>query len=61
MKFRIDNALSPVFAKIPGEYGNDVIHVRDINMHKCGDEEIFEFSKKEDRIIVPGILISGPF
>ena len=52
MKFRIDNALSPVFAKKLGEYGHDVIHVRDINMHKCSDEEIFEFSKKEDRIIV---------
>jgi predicted nuclease of predicted toxin-antitoxin system len=52
MKFCIDNALSPVFAKKLREYGHDVIHVRDINMHKCSDEEIFEFSKKEDRVIV---------
>ena len=52
MKFCIDNALSPIFAKKLQEYGYDVIHVRDIDMHKCSDEEIFEFSKKEDRIIV---------
>jgi predicted nuclease of predicted toxin-antitoxin system len=51
-KFLIDNALSPIFSKQLKDYGHNVIHVREINMHKCSDEEIFDFAQKEERIIV---------
>jgi len=51
-KFLIDNALSPIFSKQLKNYGHNVIHVRDINMQKCSDEEIFYFAQKEERIIV---------
>ncbi len=52
MKFLIDNALSPIFAKIMREAAYDVLHVRDVNMHTCSDDDIFDFASKEGRIIV---------
>lgn len=52
LKFLIDNALSPIFSKQLQNYGHDVIHVRDINMQKCSDEEIFDFAQREGRIVV---------
>lgn len=52
LKFLIDNALSPIFSKQLKKYGYDVIHVRDIRMEKCCDDEIFDFAKKENRIVV---------
>jgi len=52
LKFLIDNALSPIFAKRLQTYGYDAIHVRDINMQTSSDEEIFEHAQKEKRIIV---------
>jgi len=33
-------------------HGYDVIHVRDLNMQKCSDEEIFDFALREERTIV---------
>jgi predicted nuclease of predicted toxin-antitoxin system len=52
LKFLIDNALSPIFSKQLQNHGHDAIHVRDIDMQTCSDEEIFDFAKKEERIIV---------
>ena len=52
LKFLIDNALSPIFSKQLRTYGYDAIHVRDIDMQTCSDEEIFERAQKEKRIIV---------
>jgi predicted nuclease of predicted toxin-antitoxin system len=52
LKFLIDNALSPIFSKQLRIDGYDAIHVRDINMQRCSDEEIFERAQKEKRIIV---------
>jgi predicted nuclease of predicted toxin-antitoxin system len=52
LKFLIDNALSPIFAKRLQTYGYDASHVRDINMQTSSDEEIFEHAQKEKRIIV---------
>ena len=52
MKFLIDNALSPIFSKQLHNLGHDAIHVRDMDMQTCSDEEIFDFAQKEERIIV---------
>jgi len=52
LKFIIDNALSPIFSNQLQTHGFDVIHVRDMNMQKCSDEEIFDFAQQEERIIV---------
>ena len=52
LKFLIDNALSPIFSKQLQNHGYDAIHVRDVDMQACADEEIFDFAQKEERIIV---------
>ena len=52
MKFLIDNALSPLFSKLLKSNGYDSIHVRDINMQTCSDEEIFDYAQIDNRIIV---------
>lgn len=52
MKFLIDNALSPVVAEGLCQAGHDAIHVRDYEMQKAEDEEIFDRAAVEDRIIV---------
>jgi predicted nuclease of predicted toxin-antitoxin system len=51
-KFLIDNALSPIFSKQLQSHGHDAIHVRDMDMQTCSDEEIFDFAQKQERIIV---------
>jgi len=52
LKFLIDNALSPIFSDHLQNHGHNVIHVRDVDMQTCSDEEIFNFAQKEERIIV---------
>jgi len=52
MKFLIDNALSPELAKLLEAATHDAVHVRDRNMEKASDEEIFETAASEGRIIV---------
>ena len=52
MKFLIDNALSPQFAKALRAAGHDAIHVRERNLQHAKDEEIFENATVEGRILV---------
>ena len=52
MKFLIDNALSPELAKLLEAATHDAIHVRDRNLEKASDEEIFETAASEGRIII---------
>jgi predicted nuclease of predicted toxin-antitoxin system len=52
LKFLIDNALLPIFSDHLQNHGHNVIHVRDVDMQTCSDEEIFNFAQKEERIIV---------
>ena len=52
MKFLIDNALSPHLAKLLEAATHDAVHVRDRNLEKASDEEIFEAAAAEGRIIV---------
>jgi predicted nuclease of predicted toxin-antitoxin system len=50
MKFLIDNALSPELAKLLEAATHDAVHVRDRNLEKANDEEIFEAAAAEGRI-----------
>jgi predicted nuclease of predicted toxin-antitoxin system len=52
VKFLIDNALSPVVAEGLCRAGHDAVHIRDYEMQKAEDEEIFLRAVVEDRIIV---------
>ena len=52
MRFLVDNALSPEVAEGLRRAGHDAAHVRDYQMQKAGDPEIFARAASEDRIIV---------
>ncbi|OAG27540.1 DUF5615 family PIN-like protein [Thermodesulfatator autotrophicus] len=49
MKFLVDNPLSKVFAQNLSEAGLDVVHVRDLDLHKAPDEKIFDLAKKREQ------------
>ena len=44
MKFLIDNALSPLLARLLESQGHDAIHVRDCGMHDAEDRKIFDYA-----------------
>ena len=52
MKFLIDNALSPSFARGLRDAGHDVIHVREIGLGDADDETIFDRADAEDRCVI---------
>jgi predicted nuclease of predicted toxin-antitoxin system len=52
MKFLIDNALSPMVADGLRKAGQDAVHVRDRDLQKAQDEEIFSLAENENRILV---------
>jgi len=52
LKFLIDNALSPLIAEGLRSAGHNAIHIRDHNMQKATDLEVFARAAEEDRILV---------
>lgn len=52
MKFLIDNNLSPRLAQAFRRFGLDATHVREYEMQRASDEDIFQRAFLEERIIV---------
>lgn len=52
MRFLIDNALSPVVASTLCGAGHDAVHIREYQMQRATDEEVFARAAKERRILV---------
>jgi predicted nuclease of predicted toxin-antitoxin system len=52
LKFLVDNALSPLIAEGLQSAGHNAIHIRDYNMQKATDLEVFARAEEEDRILI---------
>jgi predicted nuclease of predicted toxin-antitoxin system len=52
LKFPVDNALSPLIAEGLRSAGHNAIHIRDYNMQKATDLEVFARAAEEDRILI---------
>ncbi len=52
MKFLVDSALSPLVAEGLRRAGHDAVHVRDYDLQRAPDPEIFARAQSEERIVV---------
>jgi predicted nuclease of predicted toxin-antitoxin system len=52
LRFLVDNALSPLIAEGLRSAGHNAIHIRDYNMQKATDLEVFARAAEEDRILI---------
>ena len=56
MKFLVDQPVSPMLADWLRRSGHDAYHVRERELSRSSDEEIFARAAKEDRVIVTADL-----
>jgi uncharacterized protein with PIN domain len=52
LRFLIDNALSPVVARLLRLAGHDAVHLRERNLYAAVDAVVFELAGAEDRVLV---------
>jgi len=52
LRFLVDKALSPSIAEGLRFPGHNAIHIRDYNMQKASDLEVFSRAAEEDRILI---------
>ena len=52
MRFLVDNSLSPLVAEQLDLAGHDTAHVRDRQMQRATDQQIFDLAYDERRIVV---------
>lgn len=52
MKLLVDNALSPVVARLLSRAGHDAVHVRELGLADADDEELFARATADGRTVV---------
>ena len=52
MRFLLDQNLSPLLVELLGGSGHDVVHVRDLGLHKADDSELVTHAVADERIII---------
>ncbi|OGP61009.1 MAG: hypothetical protein A2V67_11425 [Deltaproteobacteria bacterium RBG_13_61_14] len=52
MRFLVDNALSPSFARALQEAGHEVYHVKDLGLRDAPDSVVFETARTKDLALI---------